>query len=196
MNSYGPPPHPAPHGNPPGGPAPAPPGRPRRKVWKVLLGIIGGGIVLFIALGVAGMAMGYGSGPTRNAVDNTPEKPGRLSALDLRAGDCYNDKQLPLEPETTQYVSTVEVVPCSSPHTSQVIDKITYPAGDKLADVRDTRADADCDKSVLAKMSPEAMKSPNAQMGLLIPTNEITWSRQPVVACIVEHPTSSTSLLS
>ncbi|MGI5129229.1 hypothetical protein ACQEVB_20660 [Pseudonocardia sp. CA-107938] len=180
---------------PPGPPAPPPP-RPRRRVLKVLLGIFGGGMLLLVALVLLGSVVGKSApAPTRNAVDGATEKAGRLSAIDLRPGDCYNAGQLPPEPGSTQFISTVEVVPCTTPHTDQVIDKISYRVADDLDAVRDRRAGADCDKAYAAKLSAAAAKDATVQRGLILPRDAATWARHPVVACTVSHPSRSTSVL-
>ena len=176
-------------------PVPAPPTRRRGRVGKVLLGIVGVGFLLLVVLVAIGAAFGNRPAPTRNAVDGSTEKAGRLSAIDLRPGDCYNVGQLPPEPGSTQLIRNVDVVPCTTPHTDQVIDKITYQAGDSLAAVRADRAWADCEKAYQAKLSPSAAKDPSVQRGLIAPRDDATWARHPVVACTVTHPGRSTSVV-
>src|SRR5687767_1854629 len=118
--------------SPAGGPVPPPPPvRPKKTLRKVLLTILG----IVVLLVVVAMIFGQGAAPTRNASDGKTEKAGTLSAMDLRSGDCYNGKQLPPEPGGTQPISTVEVVPCTSAHTAQVIEKVSYKVTDSFSEV-------------------------------------------------------------
>jgi hypothetical protein len=168
-----------------------PPAQPKRRRLRTVLIVLGIGIVILVIAGI----VGRGSAPTRNAVDGKTEKPGSLSVIDLQPGDCYNAKELPPAPGTTQPISTVEVVPCTTPHTTQVVEKITYKATDSYTDVRATRASADCNAAFQAALPQTVLADPAFTMGLITPRDQITWMRHPVVACTVGHPTSVTSLL-
>ncbi|MFC4943927.1 hypothetical protein [Pseudonocardia sp. GCM10023141] len=195
MTRAGQPPHPYGPGygpdNPGYGPVPQPPRRPKRTLRRVLLALLGFGVLLV----VAAMIFGKGTAPTRNVTDGATEKAGTLSALDLRAGDCYNSKQLPPEPGSAQPISTVEVVPCTSGHTAQVVDKVTYKVTDSLADVRATRSGADCNTAFKAKVQPTVLNDAKFQLGLISPRDEATWLKHPVIACVVAHPSTTTTLL-
>jgi hypothetical protein len=157
-------------------------------VLLTLLGIV-------VLLVVVAMVFGQGAAPTRNASDGKTEKAGTLSAIDLQPGDCYNGKQLPPEPGGTQPISTVEVVPCTSAHTAQVIEKVSYKVTDSLSEVRATRSSTDCDKAFQGKLQPSVLDDPKFQLGLISPRDQATWTRRPAVACIVVHPSSTASLL-
>lgn len=193
MTLAGPPayPHHAPHGRPVPPPPPRPPSRPKRTLRKVLLTLLG----LAILLVAAAMVFGRGTAPTRNATDGKTEQPGTLSVLDLQVGDCYNSKELPPAPGSSQPVSTVEVVPCTAAHTEQVIDKISYKATDDFADVRGTRSSADCEKAFVAKLPRSVLEDRQFQLGRISPSDQVTWFRHPVIACVVVHPSSTASLL-
>jgi hypothetical protein len=61
------------------------------------------------------------------SADRTPQgtlaSPGRISVDDLRVGDCANGLQ------ESQFVTSVDGVPCSSQHEGEVFAAFTLPAG-------------------------------------------------------------------
>ena len=198
---YGPPPGPAPA---PAPPPPPPPPRGGRTVAKIVVGVVVGGFLLFLGLGALGAALGPGEQRTRTsaggaspAATQAVEEPESrtLSAIDLQAGDCYIGKQLPPEPGQTQPISTVEVVPCTSEHTAQVIATITYSAGDSFPEVRDTRSAADCAAAFQEELQQGVLTAPGYDLGLITPRDERSFRASPVVACVVVHPSSTTSLM-
>lgn len=64
----------------------------------------------------AGTATPTPTGPAR------PELPAERSVFDLEIGDCYD------EPDTTEGLLSVPLVPCSGPHDSEVFALFDYPA--------------------------------------------------------------------
>lgn len=175
----------------PGFGPPQPPPRPKRTLRKVLFILLG----VLVALVVVVMLVPRAAAPTRNATDGTATTAGILSAIDLKAGDCYNGKQLPPQPGSSQSISTVEVVPCTAAHTAQVVDKVGYQAADSLADVRETRSGPDCDKMFKSKLREAVLGDPKLELGLIAPRDQTTWAKHPAIACIVSHPSSTTSAL-
>lgn len=123
-------------------------------------------------------------GPTRTPDTKEIQEPGRLSALDLREGDCYNTTQAPPAPGTSQPISSVEAVPCTTQHTDQVIAKITY-TGEKYSDVvTGGRADSDCTAQFEKNLDPAALDDASVQKGRIFP--DVTgWGPVSTVACVV-----------
>jgi hypothetical protein len=123
---------------------------------------------------------------------------GQLSAVDLQEGDCYNTHKAPPPPGESQPISTVEAVPCTTPHTNQVISKILYGPADSYADIGTDGARArDCVSTFKAKLPRAVLASPNTyQLGRIVPANAQTWERNRAVACTVvtKDPTSKTLL--
>jgi len=52
--------------------------------------------------------------------------PGPVTLLQLKNGDCFNSPPLPADGSTVG-VAAVSPVPCSSPHTRQVVTTLAYP---------------------------------------------------------------------
>lgn len=111
-----------------GQPPPAVPPLRRRKGSKartaVLIVVIP--LVLFVALAGLGALIGPKRAPAGTPQANAPQpgsivEAGTLSASFLEPGDCFSTKQAPPQPGAVQPVSTVEAVPCTSPHTSQIV---------------------------------------------------------------------------
>ena len=93
----------------------------------MILPVLGGGFVGAVVLAtVIGLQVPerYLTPATNAAGQVGFREAGTLSALDLQPGDCYNAGQLPPAPGTSTPISTVEAVPCASPHTDQVIAKV------------------------------------------------------------------------
>ena len=129
-------------------------------------------------------------GPRHQAATNAAgqvgfREAGTLSALDLQPGDCYNTGQLPPAPGTSTPISTVEAVPCASPHTDQVIAKVAYSPTDTLADVRANRAGADCEGELRQKVADATLTDPSYSRGTLVPADDTTWTAGHTIACVV-----------
>ena len=173
---------------PPDGPQ-APP--PRRRPRRLLLSLSS-----VVAIGVIGYAVsdrGDASTPPR-APGTEVAEPTALSPLDLQPGDCYNAAPLPADGSDAS-ISSVEAVPCTDPHTAQVITKIGY-AGQNYTDVVDTRAPEDCARETQALLRPEVLADPAYTFGQIHPT-ALSWPRTTTIACIVvtETPTTGSSLI-
>ena len=132
-------------------PVPAP-ARKKRMILPVLGGGFVGAVVLAAVIGLQ-VPERYLTPATNAAGQVGFREAGTLSALDLQPGDCYNTGQLPPAPGTSTPISTVEAVPCASPHTDQVIAKVVYSPTDTLADVRANRAAADCEGELRQKVA-------------------------------------------
>lgn len=188
-SQYPPPPYPGP---PQPGPYPpaAPPPAPRKRRWvlKTFLVLVAIGIVVSI-FGNRGPVRapdtGDATGATGAPAAGEVQEAGSLSAFDLQPGDCYNTREDPPLPNTSQPISVVEAVPCASPHTDQVIAKVTYADTDSYTDVLDTRADSDCNAQFEALVDPAVFEDPSLSPGQLVPSNAETWSRNRAVACVI-----------
>jgi hypothetical protein len=172
----------------------APPKRKRRLVLPVLAGGFVGAIVLAAAVGMQEperYPAPAPAAPQGATVAPAPADqvglvaPDRLSALDLQPGDCYNNGELPPAPGTSTPISTVDAVPCASSHTRQVISKIAYSATDTLADVRATRAGADCEGELRQKVDTAALAQPGYAIGTIMAVDDTTWNSSRTVACVI-----------
>ena len=69
---------------------------------------------------------------TRNDAGQV-EKPGKQTAFELKAGDCFNNV-----PADDKQVESVDAVPCAQPHDAEVLVNVqvpgsTYPGKDESA---------------------------------------------------------------
>jgi hypothetical protein len=173
---------------PPAGSLPPPPRRKRRRLLLSLLAVV--------VVGTFGYALTDGrdaSAPNRAAGTEVAE-PTALSPIDLQPGDCYNAEPLPADGSDAP-INSVEAVPCTDPHTAQVITKLGY-AGQDYTDVVETRAPVDCAAETQALLRPEVLADPAYAFGQIHPTS-LSWPRTPTIACIVvtETPTTGSSLI-
>lgn len=195
-------PGPLPPGSYPGAPPVPPPAPPRRRRrGRLLLVLV---LVVIVGLVLAALISGRPTRAPAAAADPSGSataqpgaivEKGRLSAVDLREGDCYNTFQAPPPPGESQAISSVEAVPCTSPHTDQVIAKIVYGPTVPFAEVE--AKSGDC----LAKFKAALPRSVLADrdryhLGTIAPANARSWQQNPVVACTVstDRPTSTTLL--
>lgn len=182
MSRPQPPPQPAAGDRYSGGPHsgdPAPPPAPPRKRR------LGLKIALVVVAGLVAAALFTDREPERVPETGTVAKPSTLSVFDLRPGDCYNTREAPPTIGVSQAISFVEAVPCTVAHSDQVIAKVTYGATDTRAAVLDGRAGADCDAQFQDKLDPSVAGDPTLQAGQLVPSNDDTWNRNRVIACVV-----------
>ena len=128
---------------------------------------------------------GVRSDPGRAPDTGSIAQPSTLVVFELQAGDCYRSTQAPPPPGRSQPISVVEAVPCSAPHTNQVIGKITYSATEFPAGVPAAKADAACSTEFQAALDPAAYADPTLKPGRLTPADVATWTATPVVACVV-----------
>jgi hypothetical protein len=164
-------------------PVPAP-ARKKRMILPVLGGAFVGAVVLATVIGLQ-VPERYLT-PATNAAGHVGfREAGTLSALDLQPGDCYNAGQLPPAPGTSTPISTVEAVPCASPHTDQVIAKVVYSPTDTLVDVRANRAAADCEGELHQKVADATLTDPSYSRGTLVPADDTTWTAGHTIACVV-----------
>jgi hypothetical protein len=149
-----------------------------------------------VVIGIVGYAVRDGGDaptPPRAPGTEVPE-PTALSPLELQPGDCYNAAQLPADGSDAP-ISSVEAVPCTDPHTAQVITKLGY-AGQDYKEVVDKRAPEDCMREAQALLRPEMLVDPAYTFGQIYPTSQ-SWPRATTVACIVVTgtPTTGSSLI-
>ena len=166
-----------------------PPARKKRMILPVLGGGFVGAVILAAVIGLQGperYPAPAQAGLATNAADQVGfRQTGTLSALDLQPGDCYNAGRLPPAPGTSTPISTVEAVPCASPHTDQVIAKVVYSPTDTLADVRANRAGADCEGELRQKVADATLTDPAYSSGTLVPADDTTWTAGHTIACVV-----------
>jgi hypothetical protein len=149
-----------------------------------------------VAIGIIGYAVSDGGDaptPPRAPGTEVPE-PTALSPLDLQPGDCYNAAPLPADGSAAP-ISSVEAVPCTDPHTAQVITQLGY-AGQDYTDVVEARAPEDCARETQALLRPEVLANPAYSFGQIHPT-ALSWPRTSTIACIVVTgtPTTGSSLI-
>lgn len=182
---------------PPGSPQYPPPYPPPAKKGRGAGKVVGIGCLSLIGLAIAGIAIAaVMSGPTRAPDTGAVAEPGRLSVFDLKAGDCYNVTErprvpaIPVQPAggptTSELVETVEAVPCTSPHTYQVIAEVDFALSDSLAEVTKTRGLAACEVQFAKELSKAVRNDRSLNAGTLVPINQQSWDRSPAVACVVK----------
>ena len=173
---------------PPTGPQPPPLRRRRRRLLLPLSSVVAVGLV-----GYAVTDADDASAPRRDPGTEVAE-PANLSPLDLQPGDCYNSAPLPADGSDTR-IHSVEAVPCTDPHTAQVITRLGY-GGQDYDDVVETRAPQDCAREARAWVRPELLADEAYGVGQIHP-DALSWQRIQSVACIVvtEAPITTSSLL-
>ena len=169
--------------SPPAGPQAQPPRRKRRGLLPSLLTVVAIGII-----GYAVRDAGDAPPPPRAPGTEVPQ-PTALSPLELQPGDCYNAAPLPADGSDAP-ISSVDAVPCTDPHTAQVITKLGY-AGQDYTAVIDTKAPEDCARETQALLRPEVLADPAYSFGQIYPT-QLSWPRTTTVACIVVTGTPMT----
>lgn len=165
-----------------------PPRRKRGRLWLALLAAVTVGIITYA------LVDGRDASAPERAPGTEVAEPTALSPIDLQPGDCYNAAPLPADGTDTP-ISSVDAVPCTDPHTAQVVTKLGY-AGQDHTDVVETRAPADCARETQALLRPELLADPAYTFGQIYPTS-LSWPRTPTVACIVvtEAPTTGSALI-
>lgn len=176
------------------GQASGPPKRPRKALRVVLIGLaalVGAAVVTAVLAG--GNSAGR-SAPTPQPDSGQAAAPASLQPFDLRAGDCYNDSTKPPADGEVQQVGPVDVVPCTSPHSYQIVAKIAYKPTDEFTDVT-ARKGSDCVKE-FAKLSRSVRNDARYRMGYLMPLNAASWAANRSVACFLfsEAPTVTSAL--
>ena len=177
-----------PEGTPPyAGFQPPPPRRRRRRLLLPLVSVVAVG---FVASAL--VDSGDDSAPRRDPGTEVAE-PASLSPIDLQPGDCYNSASLPVDGSETRIYS-VEAVPCTDPHTAQVITRLGYVGQDY--EVVETRAPQDCAREAQAKVRPELLTDQAYGLGHIYPTAG-SWQQSPSVACVVatDTPRTGSSLI-
>jgi hypothetical protein len=163
----------------------APPPRPTRPRRKRRLALVVG-LLVVAGLAAAGVVLSRTSAePAGVPATGADRQPATLSVFQLQAGDCYNTAQAAPPPGQSQPVSVVEAVLCTAPHSHQVIGKISYPVAEFPTVVPEAKAEADCNGEFQAKLDPAAFSDPTLKPGRLTPADAATWTRTPVVACVV-----------
>jgi hypothetical protein len=107
-----------------------------------------------------------------------------MAVADLRAGDCLKD----LINESGNYV---DVVPCSTAHSSEVFARFALPAGAWPGDAQvEGDADAGCDRRFEA-YSGVKPDDDDAYVLFAAPPDELNWPSDRGVLCLAHHRGSS-----
>jgi hypothetical protein len=187
---------------PPPPPQAPPPARRKRRPVLITLGVLFGALLVWGIFGNHGPKRLPGPPPAASAPVTTPggeiSEAGTLSAIDLQPGDCFNAGFRPPAPGSSQPISTVEAVPCASPHTDQVVAKIGYQSSDDWADVRANRVGPDCAAEFKAKIEKKILTNDDYVKTYLFPADFMSWKQQHAAACVVstEQPTTGSVLKS
>ncbi|WP_323095573.1 DUF4190 domain-containing protein [Intrasporangium sp. YIM S08009] len=124
-------------------------------------------------------------GSTASSVSSSSSPSGpverRVEVGDLKAGDCFNGGSLGSGTD----VGDVSVVPCSTPHTSQVITVFElprgrYPGEDKVVDAADKGCSDKADPLVRESRMHEVDPS------FLYPADAWTWSNSRAIQCTAD----------
>jgi hypothetical protein len=120
--------------------------------------------------------------------------PEPLSPFDLAAGDCYNSIPLPADGSTVR-ISTVDTVPCSAPHTAQVVARFAYTDA-VWSTATDSRSSDDCERSFSTKISRKVLADGRHQPGLIHSERARPGVQTVYAACVVvtEAPTTGSVL--
>ncbi|WP_249998691.1 DUF4190 domain-containing protein [Actinoplanes sp. M2I2] len=160
----------------------------RGKVYAIA-GLIISGLVLtaFAAFVTVAVVREVADGPDRDAAGVVRgERSLRLD--DLRAGDCIADVD-------EQSGARVDVVPCSTPHDTEVFAVYDLPGGPwPGAEPMRQKADAGCEKRFPAYSGRPA--DPARQVLFPAPPDEFDWPDSRRVLCFAHHRdgTTATSL--
>jgi hypothetical protein len=164
------------------------------------LGVVFGGLLAWGIFGDHGPDRYPNPTPAAPAPTSTPQtgfsEAGTVSVFDLQAGDCYNSESLPPTEGSLRPISTVDAVPCTSPHTHQVVAKIAYQPSENYVDVRDKRVHTDCAVALAEKVDKKVLADDTYGQMFLIPADSTAWKRWPAAACVVstEQPTTGSLL--
>ncbi len=183
-----PPPYP-----PPGPPAPPPPRRSSGRVALLVLATIGSIVVgipvLLFVIAAISVAVRGGSdpaGPTPPAATapaaSTPAAPDPLDPIDLAEGDCYNAPPLPTDGEVR--IASVEPVPCTQPHTAQVVARFAYPVV-VWDDTVDATSTADCDGAFRARLAADVLEDEDYRLGRIHSDRAEPGTQGVIAVCLV-----------
>jgi len=187
---------------PPPPPQAPPPAQRKRRPVLTTLGVVFGGLLAWGIFGDHEPDRYPSTTPTTSAPTSTPQtgfsEAGAVSVFDLQAGDCYNTEVRPPTDGFTTPISTVDAVPCTSPHTHQVVAKIAYQSSDNYVDVRDKRVHTDCAVALAEKVEKKILADDTYGQMFLLPADITAWKQWPAAACVVttEQPTTGSLLKS
>ena len=199
---------------PPSGPPP-----PRKKPKSVLRMLAIVAAVVFgipVALGVATVAYTvFHDNPASNspsAADATPTTvsipgpaggvvatstapaPDPFGPLDLKPGGCYNSVPLPPDGSTVR-IASVEAVPCSEPHTGQVVATFAYPKNTSN-EATQSRLDKDCGQSFTNRLTKKVRNDNHYRPGYIHSDSTQLLLSSVRAACVVvtDGPTTGSAL--
>jgi hypothetical protein len=136
------------------------------------------GWVVLIVVAVTSSAGRDGSG----AVDRA----GTLSLEELRPGDCINGLK-----ESVR-ITSVDAVPCASPHQAEVYGVFTLAAGPWPGDAEATRLSEDGCTERLESYAPAAVDDDSISVFFLYPNTAMAWRQDRSVICVAMHDTPQT----
>jgi hypothetical protein len=129
--------------------------------------------------------------PSREPASGQVITAASLQPYQLQSGDCYNSSGPPAEGAQVAPVGSIEVVPCTSPHSYQIFAKINYKVTDEFTDI-EARNGGDCVEE-LNKLDRKVRNDPNYKPGYLMPMDAATWTTYRTVACFVYSTTPTTT---
>lgn len=203
---------PRPVGSPPpvGPPPPPRPRKPRTalRVLLILVAVVVGIPGALLVAGVIAVLAGGSPSPDRPtptpaaapsatapaeptaAAPSPPPEPDPLDPYDLAAGDCYNAAPLPPDGSTVR-ISSVEPVPCTQPHTAQVVARFTY-TDVTWSDATNARSEADCQRSFRAAVSTKVLRDQKYRPGRIHSTAGRPGPQSLFSACVIATDAPST----
>jgi hypothetical protein len=159
-----------------------------KRVVQAGRGMAIAGIVLG-ALWIAGFAALIAIGIATDSSDSGGSRPltsaGRDVTVDeLKAGDCFNDGSTP----DSKDVGDVTVVPCTTPHRSQVVTVFDLPAGRYPGEDKVVAA---ADKGCSDKADPLVREDRMAEVepSYIYPSDAWTWSHSRAIQCTADATT-------
>ena len=200
--TWGPPPpgYPSSSGPPPSSSPPPPPRRTALRVVGILAAVILGiPALLFVVAMVFTAVRGGPASTTSGSADpassqSTGAGLGQLSLIQLKSGDCFNSAPIPPD-GTTVGVASVEGVPCSSPHTRQVVGTFAYP-GVTWEGGGDARSAEHCSNSFETKLREDIRTDSTYTPARIHSVLNSSGQNTVYVACVIgtDTPTTGSAL--
>jgi len=121
---------------------------------------------------------------TRSGTGPTPADGRQIDVGDLKPGECFNDGTVK-DGKDVEDVGEVTVLPCSKPHTSQVVTVFvlpegTYPGKDKVVEA----ADRGC--SDKAEPLVRESRMGEVEPSFIYPADAWTWANSRAIQCTAD----------
>ena len=161
---------------------------PRKARKPVLLYIRLGVFAVVLIVGGIGALVANAHKSHRDA-SGAISKGGKLDAVSLRAGDCYEKPT-----DAAAGFDSVKAIPCTQPHNAQAFYVFTYPGATSVAPSDDdltTNAQPQCESAAKTKVDQSKLPQ-NAQPSMLF-ADSSTWSQgYHDITCVYENDTDFT----